>query len=115
MPASQDPEKRARQLANLRSSAAVTHGAHSGELIRQATAEHVANLSRTLPSATGEEIAVQASRMAMIERLVAYVEARGLIADARKGTVHHAADSWRSSPRVRAPTPDPARARAGAG
>ena len=58
-----------RQLANLRSSASVTHGAHSGELIRKSSAEHRANLTRTLPSATPEEIGVQAARMAQIERL----------------------------------------------
>lgn len=92
MPLSSDPDRRAKQLANLRSSAAVTHGAHSGALIREAAGEHLANLKQQLPNASEEELWVQASRMAQIQRLSAFVEAKGLIRDQRKGTVFAAAN-----------------------
>lgn len=91
MPLSQDPEARQRQLANLKPHAAMTHGARSGAVIREAAAEHLANLKRQLPSASDEELWVQASRMAQIQRLSAFIEERGLIRDQRKGTVYNAA------------------------
>jgi hypothetical protein len=89
---SRDPEKRANQLANLKLASNVTHGAHSGALIRQATAEHLTNLIATFPSATQEELVLQATRMAQIERLAAFLEQRGLIRDRRTGAVFAAAD-----------------------
>jgi len=94
MPASKDAAKREIQLANLKQNSKVsnTHGAFSGRLIREATAEHAANLRTQLPTASSEEIAVQAQRMAMIDRLSEYVHARGLIADRRRGTTIPAAD-----------------------
>jgi hypothetical protein len=89
---SKDPAKRANQLANLKRTAATTHGAFSGRLIRQATGEHLASLAAQLPNASGEELRVQASRMAQIERLTQYIEAKGLIRNQRQGTVYVAAD-----------------------
>ena len=90
MPLSNDPAARRKQLANLKTTAAVTHGARSGALIRQAAAEHLVNLRAQLPSATTEELTVQAIRMAQIERLAAYVEQKGLIRNQREGTVYEA-------------------------
>ena len=92
MPLSQDPEKRAHQLANLKPAAAVTHGARSGQLIQQATAEHLASLAKQFPNATTAELTLQASRWAQIERLTDYVHARGLIRNQRSGTVVAAAE-----------------------
>jgi hypothetical protein len=100
MPLSKDPDARSRQLANLRAGSGasvgnqqtVTHGAYSGRLIRQATGEHLASLAEQLPNASGEELRVQASRMAQIERLTAYIESRGLIRNQRQGTVYVAAE-----------------------
>ncbi len=60
---SRDPVKRQAQLANLKPSAAVTHGARSGALIREATVEHLASLTAQFPNASSEELRIQASRM----------------------------------------------------
>jgi hypothetical protein len=92
MPAKPGTPGRAISDANLLRNGAVTHGAYSGELIREATREHLANLSAQLPNASREELTVQAVRMAQIERLTAYVEAKGLIRNQRQGTVFAAAD-----------------------
>jgi hypothetical protein len=92
MPLSSDSEARKRQLANLKPTAATTHGAMSGQLIRQATAEHLANLAGQFPHATEAELTLQASRWAQIERLTDYVHMRGLIRNQRSGTVINAAD-----------------------
>lgn len=84
--------KRKAQLANLKPGEHVTHGATSGALIRQATAEHLASLGDQFPHATKAELTLQASRWAQIERLTAYVEERGLIRNQRSGTTIQAAE-----------------------
>jgi hypothetical protein len=96
MALSQDPVKRAAQLANLRGvgveSSHTTHGANSGRLIREATGEHLASMAGQFPHATEAELTLQASRWAQIERLTDYVHTRGLIRNQRSGTVINAAD-----------------------
>lgn len=79
-------------MANLKPTNSVTHGAHSGGLIRQRTEELLVNLSEQLPNASREELIVQAGRMARIERLTAFVEVKGLIRNQRHGTVYAAVD-----------------------
>jgi hypothetical protein len=87
MPLSQDPEARARQLANLRSTSAVQHGANSEQLIRPLREKYLAELAAAFPNASAAELAIQAHRLAQIELLGAFLDERGVIRHKRRGDV----------------------------
>ena len=91
MPLSSDPAARARQLANLKSTSAVKHNAYSETAIRPIRERLVTELTKAFPSATSEEIATQAMRMAQLEALGIYLDERGVIAHKRRGTIYPAA------------------------
>ena len=91
MPLSSDPAARSRQLANLKATSAVKHGAYSATAIRPIRERLVAELTKAFPSATSEEIATQAMRMAQLEALGVYLDERGVIAHKRRGTIYPAA------------------------
>jgi hypothetical protein len=91
MPTSTDPVKRAKQLANLKRPGSTLHGAYSETAIRPIRERLVAELTKAFPSATSEEIATQAMRMAQLEALGIYLDERGVIAHKRRGTIYPAA------------------------
>jgi hypothetical protein len=87
MPLSSDPDARAKQLANLKTSAAVTHGAQSGALIQARRDELLAELVAEFPSESRRVLLVQAHRLAVAERAMAYADAHGILRHARTGEV----------------------------
>ena len=91
MPLSSDPAKREAQLANLRSTSAVTHGATSEQRIRPLRERYLAELAEAFPSATAPELAIQAQRLAQLELLGAFLDERGVIRHRRRGDVFPAA------------------------
>ena len=91
MPTSRDPEKAARQLANLRQNAAVTHGARSEELIRPLRERYFAELTEELPHAKPREVLLLANRLAKMELYEAFIDERGVIRHRRRGDVFPAA------------------------
>jgi hypothetical protein len=91
VPLSRDEDARKRQLANLKATSATKHGAYSETAIRPIRERLVAELAKAFPSATSEEIATQAMRMAQLEALGVYLDERGVIAHKRRGTVYPAA------------------------
>jgi hypothetical protein len=91
MPLSNDSEARQRQLANLRQNAATTHGASSEIVIRDARERYLIELAEAFPSATHPELVIQAGRLAKLEALAAYIDARGVIRHQRRGDVFPAA------------------------
>jgi hypothetical protein len=90
MPTSRDPVKAARQRENLRVGNP-SHGAYSEAAIRPARERHLAELARAFPNATHAEVTIQAQRLAQLEQLGVYLDARGVIAHKRRGTVYPAA------------------------
>jgi hypothetical protein len=91
VPLSQDPEKRANQLANLKTTSAIKHGARSEERVRPLRERHVAELAKAFPSATELEVAIQAHRLAQLDLLGAFMDERGVIRHKRRGEVFPAA------------------------
>jgi hypothetical protein len=91
MPTSKDPAKAAIQAANLRRTAATTHGAYSAAVIRPARERYLAELAEAFPSASAAEVAIQAQRLAQLEQLGAYMDERGVIRHKRRGDVFPAA------------------------
>ena len=87
MPLSGDPEARKRQLANLRSSSAVTHGAHSDALTRPLAEQYLAELLEEFPTASERVLQLQARRLAKLDRLASYLERKGEIRHQRRGEV----------------------------
>jgi hypothetical protein len=86
-----DPKARERQLLSLRRPGSTIHGAYSATAIQPIRERLVAELTKTFPSATAEEIATQAMRMAQLEALGLYLDQRGVIAHKRRGTIYPAA------------------------
>lgn len=76
MPLSSDPVARERQLANLKSSSALKHGARSEALIRESSTAILAELEKTYPNESSTWLALQSRRLAKIGRLAAYLEGR---------------------------------------
>lgn len=100
MPLSGDQEARNRQLANLRRGGpspalgnrqTVTHGANSEACVRELREKHLAELVKAFPNASGQELAIQAHRLAQLELLGAFVDERGVIRHKRRGDVFPAA------------------------
>jgi hypothetical protein len=87
---SKDPAARARQLANLKDTAAVTHGGNSEALIRPLAEMYLAELAEEFPSASERVLKVQARRLAKLERLGVYLDAKGEIRHHRRGEVYPA-------------------------
>lgn len=86
---SSDPKARAAQLANLRSTAAETHGA-DGAAARQLAERYLAELAAEFPSASERVLRVQARRLAKLDRLATYLEGVGEIRHKRRGEVYPA-------------------------
>ena len=91
MPLSNDPSARQKQLANLKTTAATTHGAQSEQAIRPLRERFVVELSAAFPSATKAEVAIQAQRLAQLELLGAFLDEFGVIRHRRRGDVFPAA------------------------
>jgi len=91
-PLSHDPIKREAQLANLRPSASRKHEALSERALAPLRAKYRIELTAAFPHAASDEINIQASRLAMMERLQEWLDARGPISHQRRGTTYPAAD-----------------------
>jgi hypothetical protein len=87
MPLSQNPEQRSNQLANLRSSAALTHGAHSSAVLAPLREQYAVELGRAFPSASSGEIGLLAHLQAQLSVLGDWMDRRGLLANRQRGTV----------------------------
>jgi hypothetical protein len=85
MPLSSDAAARRRQLANLRTNAAVTHGAMSEPATRDARERYLTELLEAFPGATRVELEIQAARWAQLSQLSAFIDERGTIRHARRG------------------------------
>jgi CRP-like cAMP-binding protein len=90
VPLSADEVKRERQLANLRSTAARTHGAHSKPIVRDLAERYLAELLAEFPSASERVLRIQARRLAKLDRLASYLETVGEIRHKRRGEVYPA-------------------------
>jgi hypothetical protein len=90
VPLSSDPKARAAQLANLKASAPTTHGAHSEALIRPLAEAYLAELAEEFPAASERVLKVQARRLAKLDRLGVYLDAKGEIRHQRRGEVYPA-------------------------
>jgi CRP-like cAMP-binding protein len=86
---SSDPVKRQAQLANLRATAAVKHGADSAAA-RQLAERYLAELVEEFPSASERVLRIQARRLAKLDRLATYLETVGEIRHRRRGEVYPA-------------------------
>lgn len=86
MPASKDPVKHARQVANLRRGNP-THGASSEAIIRPLAEAYLAELVKEFPKASERVLKVQARRLAKLERLGVYLDGKGEIRHKRRGEV----------------------------
>ncbi len=76
MPLSSDPVARERQLANLKPSSALKHGARSEALIQAHSRAILAELEKSYPNESPMWLRLQSRRLAKIARLVAYLEGR---------------------------------------
>ena len=92
MPLSQDPEKRARQLANLQPRAAAVHGAFVEPKLAPIRERYLTELRAQLPSAGDTELVIQAGRLAQMDVLQQFLDWRGPIRHQRRGDTFPAAD-----------------------
>jgi hypothetical protein len=90
-PLSKDPEARAAQLRNLRSTAATKHGAQSEQVTREGRERILAELRQTFPHASERLLVIQAQRLSQLEQLTAYLDRKGPILHERYGRVREAA------------------------
>jgi hypothetical protein len=82
------------QLANLKQNnpeLSKTHGAYSPMKAQERSAELLAELSSSMPSASQAELEIQAVRWAQIELLREHVYEKGSVRDRRKGDIYPAA------------------------
>jgi hypothetical protein len=102
VPLSTDEQKRQRQLGNLKrgnnpppagNQLGPTHGASTGDRlpVRERRTAYLAELAATFPSASNAELTLQATRMARLELLGAYLDQHGVIRNRRTGDVYAAA------------------------
>jgi len=102
MPISTDPEKRAKQIANLKrgdnpapvgNQLGLKHGASKPDklLVRERRTQFLAELSETFPSASNAERLMVATNMARLELLGDYLDQHGVIRNRRTGQVYEAA------------------------
>ncbi len=91
MPASSDPEKRARQLANLRKPGDTIHGARSEAKVRPLRERFLAELHQAFPAVPLADLNSQAERQALISLYSDYVDERGPIRHRRRGELFPAA------------------------
>lgn len=87
MPASADPQKHARQLANLQPNASRKHGAHSDEVTGPSADRHYKRLRKLLPGADNELLQIQGRRAAQMEFLQDWIARNGLLKRSPKGDV----------------------------
>jgi hypothetical protein len=73
------------------SSASRTHGAQSETRVAPLREKHLADLLKTFPSANEHRLVIQAHRLAQLELLGAFTDARGVIRHKRRGDVFPAA------------------------
>jgi CRP-like cAMP-binding protein len=90
VPLSSNGQARARQLANLKPSGALQHGAHSEALTRPLAETYFAELRAELPSASERVLRIQARRLAKLDRLATFLEQTGEIRHKRRGEVYPA-------------------------
>lgn len=86
MPASADPDKRQRQLANLRQNAATKHGSHSEATLRPLREHAYDELAREYGAIASEhELRLAADRKARLQAIREWLDQHGVIADRRTG------------------------------
>jgi hypothetical protein len=90
VPLSTDPQRRANQLANLKSTNAVKHGANSEALVRPMAERYSVELREQFPDEGDWWIKLMGRRLAKIERRAVYCEGRREVHQ-RRGTVIPAA------------------------
>lgn len=76
---SSDPEKRARQLANLKSNAHGSHGLYDKSRLAPLAEEHTVALRQVFPDADDRLIAAQAQRAAAIDLAWAWIAENGIV------------------------------------
>jgi hypothetical protein len=89
---SKDPAARDRQLANLRPAnltrdAALKHGGRAETLLQPRADELLTELQQEFPAASERTLRLQARRLAKLERLGAFLEAKGELRNKRSGEI----------------------------
>jgi hypothetical protein len=80
--------------ANLDPMARLEHGAHSPAKVAAASERHLTALRERFPNADVTILSLQASRLAQLELVGAWLEPRGVIRNTRTGTIYPAALYW---------------------
>jgi len=91
MPLSKNQAARARQLANLKSTGALKHGARSEGAIRPRADELFAELLEEFPNGSVRVLRLQARRLSKLEGLGRFLEERGELRNRRLGELFPAA------------------------
>ena len=84
MPLSKDPDRRAKQLANLRPAGAVTHGATSERKLAPLRDRHRDELMRRFPQLDEQRLSLLADLLARCDLARDFIDVRGLMRNTRE-------------------------------
>lgn len=79
---------------NVHPLAATKHGAYSKAVTGELQAGHLERLRERFPAADVSVLSLQASRLAQLDVIGAWLAERGIMRNRRTGTIYPAADYW---------------------